>query len=201
VAKRVKQEKKATPGTGGPNTRRKRTASTFLPKTVAGVPVPKALRRSATLAAIFDNPLAREALAVTLLAAAEAASSALRNNATAMRSTGRSGGPVAATGSDAGASATKAGDLVEHTVGAVGGMITDALGKAATRILPEAFGREPGPVRGRRAVAQPEGQPNERTISALTKARTTATPAKSAAARQRARRAATGTRSKGQPFD
>jgi hypothetical protein len=200
VAKPVKQEKKATPGTGGRKTRRKRTASAFLPKTFAGVPVPKALRRSATLAAIFDNPLAREALAVTLLAAAEAASSALRNNATAMRGTGRSEGPVAATGSGAGVSATKAGDLVEHTVGAVGGMITDALGKAATRILPEAFGREPGPVRGRRAAAQPEGHPNERTTSALTKARTTATP-KSAAKRQRARRPATGTRSKAQPSD
>jgi L-alanine-DL-glutamate epimerase-like enolase superfamily enzyme len=104
--------------------------------------VPKAIRKPSAIAAFFENPLAREMLAVALLAGAAAAAAALRNNPTVRRGVSRTGEAITSAASGASETAATTADFVEHAVGAVGEVVTDALGKAAGRILPEFLGGE-----------------------------------------------------------
>jgi len=92
-----------------------------IPKTVAGVKVPKALRKGLT-ASLLDNPRTRELLADVLLAAAGAAAAALVKNRRQVA------------GAGAGAAAVTR-DIVQDAAGAV----TDAVAETARRILPDSL--------------------------------------------------------------
>lgn len=97
-----------------------------LPKSIAGVKVPKAVRKSSALGTLFNSELGREILADAILAAAGAAAAAL----TRTRPARAAGAPFADAGSDAAASAGTAanvtGDLVQTAAGAVAGVVTEA---------------------------------------------------------------------------
>ena len=70
-----------------------------LPKSVAGVKVPKAMRKSSALGTLFNSELGREILADALIAAAGAAAAAL----TRTRPARAAGAANADAGSDAAA--------------------------------------------------------------------------------------------------
>ncbi len=101
-----------------------------LPKSIAGVKVPKAVRKSSALGTLFNSQLGREILADALLAAAGAAAAAL----TRTRPARAAGTAIADAGSDvassaaasAGTAANVTGDLVQTAAGAVAGVVTEA---------------------------------------------------------------------------
>jgi hypothetical protein len=93
--------------------------NTGLPKTVAGVKVPKAVRQSRSLGTLINSPLGREILADALIAAAAAAAAAL----TRTRPAKIAGQAVADAGSEA---ASTGKDAVQTAAGAVAGVVTDA---------------------------------------------------------------------------
>ena len=162
MAKQAKRTSgKAAAGKTEPGKKKagRQAAGTSLPKTFAGMKVPKALRNSSMIAALINNPVGREVLADALLAGATAAAAALRANAAATRRVGRARKAVAAATSDAAESAAKTKDLVEHAVGTVGGAVTEAMGKAAKQMLPQFLGGEAKPARRRRAAARSAEQP------------------------------------------
>lgn len=103
-----------------------------LPKSVAGVKVPRAVRKSSALRTLLNSSLGREILADALLAAAGAAAAAL----TRTRPARAAGAAIAEAGSGTAASAGQAanvtGDLVQTAAGAVAGVVTEA----ARNILP-----------------------------------------------------------------
>jgi hypothetical protein len=109
--------KKAKTKSGG--TKKARKAEDALPKKVAGVKVPKAVRKSGSLAALFNSQLGREILADALIAAAGAAAAAL----TRTRAAKDAGQAVADKGSQAAASGA---DLTETAAGAVANVVGDA---------------------------------------------------------------------------
>src|SRR5688572_2656482 len=82
-----------------------------LPKTVAGVKVPKSLRQGSALAGLLDSPLTRKILADALLAAAGAAAAALVQKRP---------------------SPEDVKDVAQAAVGAVGGVVAEA----ARQVLP-----------------------------------------------------------------
>jgi hypothetical protein len=90
-----------------------------LPKTVAGVKVPKSLRKSRRLKAFINNPLGRTILADVLVAAAGAAAVALRGSAPSSVQTANASGKAAAAG------ARGASDLVQSAVGALSNVVSD----------------------------------------------------------------------------
>ena len=99
-----------------------------VPKKVAGVKVPKALRKG-LVGSLLDNPRSREILADVLLAAAGAAAAALVKH----RPTGRQVADAGEAAMDAGAGAvTATRDAVQGAAGAVG----DVVAEAARHILP-----------------------------------------------------------------
>jgi hypothetical protein len=107
-------------------TKKAKSEKTGLPKTVAGVKVPKAVRNSSTLGTLINSELGREILADALIAAAGAAAAALTKTRTA-RAAGTAG---AGAGSQAAAAtgdaASAAGDAVQTAAGAVAGVVTEA---------------------------------------------------------------------------
>ncbi len=98
------------------------------PDSVAGVKVPKAIRKSSWFSTLFDSSLGREILADALIAAAGAAAAAL----TKTRPAKAVSHAVADTGSDA-AAATR--DTVQTAAGAVAEVVADA----ARNVLPAAL--------------------------------------------------------------
>ena len=108
-----------------------------MPKKLAGVKVPKAMRQSKSLSTLLNSGLGREILADALIAAAGAAAAAL----TRTRPVQKAGRAAAETGSDA-ASATS--DAVQTAAGAVASVVTEA----ARNFLPTS------PRRRRRARPQ-----------------------------------------------
>ena len=102
-----------------------------VPKTVAGVKVPKALRKG-LVGSLLDNPRAREILADVLLAAAGAAAAALVKH----RPTGRQVADAGEAVMDAGTgAATATRDAVRGAAGAVGEMVAEA----ARHVLPDSL--------------------------------------------------------------
>src|SRR3954447_12200800 len=90
-----------------------------IPKKVAGVKIPKAVREPGTLSNLFNSALGREIIADALIAAAGAAAAALTRSRTV-----KDAGKAAA---DAGASAASAGSDLTHTAaGAVATVVTEA---------------------------------------------------------------------------
>lgn len=90
-----------------------------LPKKVAGVKVPKAVRESKSLGALLSSGLGREILADALIAAAGAAAAALTKTRTAQNA----GRAAAQTGSDA---AEASADAMNTAAGAVASVVTEA---------------------------------------------------------------------------
>ncbi len=86
-----------------------------MPKRVAGVKVPKAVRKSSPLSTLFNSNLGREILADALIAAAGAAAAALTRTRTAEK--------VGHTAAQAGAEAT---DAMQTAAGAVANVVTEA---------------------------------------------------------------------------
>ena len=109
--------KKTKAKSGG--TKKAKKAEGSLPKKVAGVKVPKAVRKSGTLATLFNSELGREILADALIAAAGAAAAALTRTRTA-KETGKA---LADKGSQAAAAGA---DLSGTAAGAVASVVTDA---------------------------------------------------------------------------
>jgi hypothetical protein len=123
--------KKAKAKSGG--TKKAKKAEGGLPKKVAGVKVPKAVRKSGSLANLFNSQLGREILADALIAAAGAAAAALTRS--------RGAKDTAQALSDNGSQAASAGaDLTGTAVGAVANVVTDA----ARNLIPaNLLGEEP----------------------------------------------------------
>jgi hypothetical protein len=105
-----------------------------VPKAVAGVKVPKTVRKWGSLNSLITSDLGREILADALIAAATAAAAALTRTRTAKAT----GNAMVDAGSDA-ASATK--DATQTAAGAVAGVITDA----ARNLLPPSLVGDTGP--------------------------------------------------------
>ena len=103
-----------------------------LPKTIAGVKVPKAVRTSGLLDELLNSPLGREILAEAIVAAAGAVASVLMKKRPSADQVAQAGEAIVATGAEA-ASATK--DLAQTAVGAV----TEVVADAARHILPSAL--------------------------------------------------------------
>jgi hypothetical protein len=99
-----------------------------LPKTIGGIKVPKALRKSLA-SSLLDSPKAREILADVIMAAAGAAAAALvRNRASGQQVTAAGEAAI-----DAGAGAASVtGEVAQSAAGAV----TDVVADAARHILP-----------------------------------------------------------------
>jgi hypothetical protein len=134
-----------------------------LPKTVAGVKVPKILRTSA-LATLFESPLGRQILADALIAAAGAAAAALVQNRPTGKQIANAGEAVADAGADA-AAATR--DTVQSAAGAVANLVTEA----AQHILPTSItgadeedqGKRQGPRYAHLADEGRKGKKDKRT--------------------------------------
>jgi len=127
-----------------------------LPKTIAGVTVPKAVRTSGLLDELLNSPLGREILAEAIVAAAGAVASVLMKKRPSAAQVAQAGETIVDTGAGA-ASATKA--LAQTAVGAV----TEVVADAARHILPNALTESAGnPTNARaRRVARPGQQSDE----------------------------------------
>jgi hypothetical protein len=66
-------------------------AKTKLPKSVAGLKVPKRLRKSRAVRGFLDNPIGREIIAAAIVAGAGAAASALGKRRPSVRQVGEAG--------------------------------------------------------------------------------------------------------------
>jgi hypothetical protein len=108
-----------------------------LPKTIAGVKVPKAIRTSGLLDELLNSPLGRGILAEAIVAAAGAVASVLMKKRPSANQVARASETIADTGTEA-ASATK--DLAQTAVRAV----TEAVADAARHILPSALTESAG---------------------------------------------------------
>jgi hypothetical protein len=111
-----------------------------LPKTIAGVTVPKAERTSGLL----NSQLGREILAEAIVAAAGAVASVLMKKRSSTDQVAQASETIVNTGAEA-ASATK--DLAQTAVGAVTGVVADA----ARHILPSALTESAGSPTNARA--------------------------------------------------
>ena len=102
------------------------------PKTIAGMKVPKALRKSGWLAPLLADPQTREILADVLIAAAGAAAAALVKERPSLQQVADTGAAVAETGVNVGIAAR---DLVQDAAHAA----ADVISGAAKTILPSSL--------------------------------------------------------------
>jgi hypothetical protein len=120
-------------------------SKTKIPKTIAGVKVPKALRKSAWLDPLLADPQTREILADVLLAAAGAFAATLVKERPSMRQVAETGEAALGASAEAGSAAR---ELVQEAAGAAIGVITDA----AKAILPASLTRSEEPARARKTL-------------------------------------------------
>ena len=113
-----------------------------VPKRIAGVKVPKALRKGLT-SSLLDNPRTREILADALLAAAGAAAAVLAKNRPTSQQVADAGETVAKAGAGA---AAATGEVVRDAAEAV----TEAATGAARQILPSSLTGEGAQKEGKR---------------------------------------------------
>ena len=93
----------------------KKDKKSGVPKKVAGVKIPKSVRKSNPLSTLFNSSLGREILADALIAAAGAAAAALTRTRTAE-----------AAGHSAAKAGAEASDAVQTAAGAVASVVTEA---------------------------------------------------------------------------
>ena len=117
-----------------------KTEKAKLPKTVAGLKVPKALRKSGVLETLVGSHAGRQILADALVAAAAAAAAALVKD----RSGPQEGGK--------GRSRTVMSDATHAAAGAVAGFITDAAQNLITGALGGGEAEKPNPAARPRAA-------------------------------------------------
>jgi hypothetical protein len=110
----------------------KTKSHTKIPKTIAGVKVPKAVRKAGWLDPVLADPRAREILADVLIAAAGAAAAALVKERPSMRQIADTSAATVGAGVEAGSAAR---DLVQEEASAAAGVITDT----AKAILPSSL--------------------------------------------------------------
>ncbi len=126
-----------------------------LPKTIAGVKVPKAVRTSGLLDELLNSPLGREILAEGIVAAAGAVASVLMKKRPSADQVAQAGETIVDTGAEA-ASATK--DLAQTAVGAV----TEVVADAARHILPGSLTESAGnPTNARARRGARRGQQSD----------------------------------------
>jgi hypothetical protein len=126
-----------------------------LPKTVAGVKVPKVIRTSGLLDELLNSPLGREILAEAIVAAAGAVASVLMKKRPSADQVAQAGEAIVDTGAEA-VSATK--DLAQTAVGAV----TEVVADAARHILPSALtGSAGSPTNARARRGARRGQQSD----------------------------------------
>jgi hypothetical protein len=126
-----------------------------LPKTIAGVKVPKAIRTSGLLDELLNSPLGREILAEAIVAAAGAVASVLMKKRPSADQVAQAGEAIVDTGAEA-VSATK--DLAQTAVGAV----TEVVADAARHILPSALtGSAGSPANARARRGARRGQQSD----------------------------------------
>lgn len=119
-----------------------------LPKTIAGVTVPKAVRTSGLLDELLNSPLSREILAEAIVAAAGAVASVLMKKRPSTDQVAQASETIVNKGAET-ASATK--DLAQTAAGAV----TEVVADAARQILPGSLtgaARNPPHSRARRVA-------------------------------------------------
>ncbi|MBM1174733.1 hypothetical protein [Microvirga arabica] len=119
-----------------------------LPKTIAGVTVPKAVRTSGLLDELLNSQLGREILSEAIVAAAGAVASVLMKKRPSADQVAEAGETIVKTGAET-ASATK--DLAQTAAGAV----TEVVADAARQILPGSLtgsARSPTNARVRRVT-------------------------------------------------
>ncbi|HEY8566839.1 MAG TPA: hypothetical protein VIL65_15185 [Beijerinckiaceae bacterium] len=125
-----------------------------LPKTIAGVKIPKSLRKLGPLGQLMDHPLGREILADALIAAAGAAAAALVKHRPSGAQLAQAGEQVAEAGEKAvagGAQAASLGrDLVQTAAGAVAEVVVDA----AKSVLPGAAKADEAPSKRRKGKGE-----------------------------------------------
>ena len=102
-----------------------------VPKNIAGVKVPKALR-TGLAGSLLDNPRTRQILADVLMAAAGAAAAALVQNRPSGRQIADAGEAVMDAGAGA---ATATRDVAQSAAG----LVTDVVSEAARHILPSSL--------------------------------------------------------------
>jgi hypothetical protein len=102
-----------------------------VPKTIAGMKVPKALRKGLA-SSLLDNPRTREILADVLMAAAGAAAAALVKNRPSGQQVAEAGEAVM----DAGAGAAT---TARHILQSSAGPVTEVVADAARQILPSSL--------------------------------------------------------------
>jgi hypothetical protein len=107
-------------------------AKTKIPKTIAGVKVPKALRKSGAVSTMLNNPLGREILAGAIVAGATAAAAALVKHRPSAGQVADAGEGVVDAG---GATAGIASDAVQDAASTLAGVVASA----AKMILPDAL--------------------------------------------------------------
>lgn len=132
-------------------TKKKAGAKSQMPKTFAGVKVPKEVRDvGSNIGSWLNTHLGREIIAEALVAAAAAAAIALRKNAPTAQQVSKAGKEAVETGTQA-ASNTK--DLVQAAVG----VVSDAVVGGVQKLLPSSD--ETPPVR--RGRGRPKSVPSE----------------------------------------
>jgi hypothetical protein len=134
-----------------------KAAKMKLPKKVAGLKVPKALRKSAALETLAGSHAGRQILADALVAAAAAAAAVLAGSGAGDEKKPRKG-----------RSRSVLSDTVDAAAGALAGLVTDATQSLAPTGSAAEEPREPvgpgrRPARTKRAAkAEPEAAPVER---------------------------------------
>lgn len=114
-----------------------KNAKSGIPKKVAGVKVPKAVRESSSLATLFNSALSREIIADALIAAAGAAAAALTRSRAA-----KNAGNAAV---DAGADAASIGSEFANTAA---GAVANVVSEAAKTVLPPSLVGGDEPAKG-----------------------------------------------------
>jgi len=118
-------------------------AKTKLPKTVAGVPIPAAIRNSSTVDTMLNSKIGREILADAVVAGAAAIAAALVKNRPSADQIAKAGEQVAEAGKS-GAAATR--DGVQDAASALAGVMT----AAARAILPASVTGADGAAKSKR---------------------------------------------------
>ena len=128
----------------------KATKKAKLPKTIAGVKVPKALRKLGPLGRLIDHPLGREILADALIAAAGAAAAALVKHRPSAAQMAQAGEQVAAAGEKAVSGTAQAANLGRDLVQTAAGAVAEVVADAAKSVLPGAAKGKEAPAKRRK---------------------------------------------------
>lgn len=139
-------------------TKKKSGAKSQMPKTVAGVKVPKEVRDfGGGIGSWLSSHVGREVMAEALLAAAGAAALALRRHAPSSDDVARTGKRMRRAARDAAETGGEAADLTRDLVQAAAGVVGDVVATGVQKLLPDAAADAPA----RRGRGRPRSNPVE----------------------------------------